>query len=784
MATYAERIAQRDKARMARVGMSEYEKGINTRANPTSTPVPMPTRSTVLSGTVNQPKVSLPEIDYQAGNFMQGVNKAVSGEAVTRGPGKAGWFGQEQAQIPAQGLATAGAQAGIQTMPQVQPFDPYTASEDELRAYLDKQINAAVQPTMDIYNQTYGGLESDYNQYIADLEAQKAGVAQPLLDLAAQQKAASDAQYQQLLEENRINTDRAVEGTARRFGMSGFGRSTIHTEAQYDLQRQAANVQNEINRSQLLENARIDAEVRGATQDQLNALDAEIIASKEKVMGLKQELAESEANLRLQAMQTGEASLQGIMETQLEQQAAEQEQLANYLKSQGLVYNPMTGEAVEDIASRAELLKTQAEIEKLQADTYSTLNPVSKYELKYNPLTGSTDVFDPQTGQIVSNLAFAGVQGGSTGGSGNVLVADNSTVKQAFYLAGKSKYGHGEGKRECGEAYNQLTDDPKGRAGSTYASKMALVTKQDNPQAGNGLIIPLKAYYKDKNGNKVFAGHIETVIERNGDQIKTVSYNRDGKGGQTIQTYSISELQSKYGDKWGFTDSTFKPQFQQNLAQISQPTTPQTSTGMTYSDYLNQGIAQGMFPKDAMEYANSQVQADVEKQRGASKESFDMSQSLSTRYKPLQDEVRTLEQGFAITKGFNVNTQNPYDDQALIFSFMKVLDPGSVVREGEFKTAQNNASLLETFGANWQNAAEGKGMLLPEQRKRMLNTMKSLYTGKRQSYDYEIGQAEAVGQQYGIDPGLYLTVPAGSYGEPQPTRSSVAGNIFSNLFGI
>ena len=52
---------------------------------------------------------------------------------------------------------------------------------------------------------------------------------------------------------------------------------------------------------------------------------------------------------------------------------------------------------------------------------------------------------------------------------------------------------------------------------------------------------------------------------------------------------------------------------------------------------------------------------------------------------------------------------------SLIFGFMKMLDPGSVVREGEFATAQNAASIPDRIRNAYNRALEGT-RLNPQQR--------------------------------------------------------------------
>lgn len=186
---------------------------------------------------------------------------------------------------------------------------------------------------------------------------------------------------------------------------------------------------------------------------------------------------------------------------------------------------------------------------------------------------------------------------------------DVNAAKQATLLSGPSKYGHGEGKRECGEAYNQLTNGEGGRADNSYQSKMDLVTKQDSPQVGNGLVIPLKI------GGDLTNGHIETVISSNPitNTIQTVSYNRDGKGSQTIETYNVDDLKAKYGDNWGFTDSTLKPEFADKLQSVSAPTDNQVGeVSRRKQDLIDQGFSNDAAQKQAEKEFTEKISAETE----------------------------------------------------------------------------------------------------------------------------------------------------------------------------
>lgn len=95
--------------------------------------------------------------------------------------------------------------------------------------------------------------------------------------------------------------------------------------------------------------------------------------------------------------------------------------------------------------------------------------------------------------------------------------------------------------------------------------------------------------------------------------------------------------------------------------------------------------------------------------------------------------------------------KNQYDDVALVFNFMKVLDPGSVVREGEYKTAQNNAGMLEKMGVQIDKLKSG-AQLSPNQRKAILDAAERQFSASQQKYDTLVGSMEKVASKYGLDP--------------------------------
>ena len=90
-------------------------------------------------------------------------------------------------------------------------------------------------------------------------------------------------------------------------------------------------------------------------------------------------------------------------------------------------------------------------------------------------------------------------------------------------------------------------------------------------------------------------------------------------------------------------------------------------------------------------------------------------------------------------------------DMSLIFSYMKMLDPGSTVREGEFATAQNTAG-VPTQVRNMYNRAKTGQMLAPEQRSDFLNQAQRIYGAQAESQSLLEEQYRGLADRAGYNP--------------------------------
>jgi hypothetical protein len=106
-------------------------------------------------------------------------------------------------------------------------------------------------------------------------------------------------------------------------------------------------------------------------------------------------------------------------------------------------------------------------------------------------------------------------------------------------------------------------------------------------------------------------------------------------------------------------------------------------------------------------------------------------------------------------------------DLALIFNYMKLLDPGSVVRESEFRTAEDAKAWLGRADEKGiavptpirtaiQKAREGT-FLLPEQRYDFVKRSGMIYKKARQGYDNMTTEYTRLSKHFGVDPAGVIT---------------------------
>ena len=134
--------------------------------------------------------------------------------------------------------------------------------------------------------------------------------------------------------------------------------------------------------------------------------------------------------------------------------------------------------------------------------------------------------------------------------------------------------------------------------------------------------------------------------------------------------------------------------------------------------------------------------------------SLGASDTQFARADTLRDEVTAASKDF-VTIGNSYSRivavakdPSPAGDLALIFNYMKMLDPNSVVRESEFATAQNTGSVPENIWNTYNRVLNGQK--LGKTRQDFLKKSKALFDSQKGRNDAAVERIVSVGEQFGV----------------------------------
>jgi hypothetical protein len=155
----------------------------------------------------------------------------------------------------------------------------------------------------------------------------------------------------------------------------------------------------------------------------------------------------------------------------------------------------------------------------------------------------------------------------------------------------------------------------------------------------------------------------------------------------------------------------------------------------------------------------------------AAKPALSLKDQLSIEGKYRDDFVRDMkpitEQEFSF-KRLNASQSNAAGDLALIFNYMKMLDPGSAVRESEFANAQNAAGVPDQIRNQWNKLKSGE-RLNSEQRKQFRAQAADLFKPYKEKGDQIRTAYKAEAKRLKLDPSaIFLSAPE----EEQPQQAA------------
>jgi len=178
-------------------------------------------------------------------------------------------------------------------------------------------------------------------------------------------------------------------------------------------------------------------------------------------------------------------------------------------------------------------------------------------------------------------------------------------------------------------------------------------------------------------------------------------------------------------------------------------------TGMIgeYNYYKAQTESAGQVPLDFNEYQNADANRKIKIQQAAN--AAGLTSALTNTALKLSDDYEARSKDYYQQReAYNRIVSSATDpsaagDLALIFNYMKVLDPGSTVREGEFANAQNAGSAFSIVGAKYNKIVSGE-RLTEVQRKDFVDRANKLFEGAKKQQDSVVKEFESKAVKYGV----------------------------------
>lgn len=171
---------------------------------------------------------------------------------------------------------------------------------------------------------------------------------------------------------------------------------------------------------------------------------------------------------------------------------------------------------------------------------------------------------------------------------------------------------------------------------------------------------------------------------------------------------------------------------------------------------------------------NAAQQAAAEATRAAtgSQQNFARADKLRDEFNAASKEFVTVGDAYGKVQAAATDP-SAAGDLSLIFSYMKILDPTSVVREQEFANAQNAGGVPDKIRAAYNKVLNGQ-RLAPNQRADFVNQAKKVYGSQKARQDkIVVGRYTKLAQDLGVDPKYVVS----DLGAQEPAAPQQGGEV-------
>lgn len=171
-------------------------------------------------------------------------------------------------------------------------------------------------------------------------------------------------------------------------------------------------------------------------------------------------------------------------------------------------------------------------------------------------------------------------------------------------------------------------------------------------------------------------------------------------------------------------------------------------------------------------------------QMDSPKDRFEGENKLRDEWNAQSKNFTTVRDAYSkvLAAGERVKTQpSAAADIAMIFAYMRMLDPNSVVREGEFATAQNAVGIPDRVRNMYNRAMDGN-MLNNKQRAEIEGEARKVFQRQRKSQDEVDKRYKGMAERAGLDP-QNVVADMATPGELPPQAAAMLKEGQATTFG-
>ena len=215
----------------------------------------------------------------------------------------------------------------------------------------------------------------------------------------------------------------------------------------------------------------------------------------------------------------------------------------------------------------------------------------------------------------------------------------------------------------------------------------------------------------------------------------------------------------------------------ENGGQSASNGRPAAATSSGGARVVAQGQNRGLSPSEQRAAAREERAEQREQQReqaGSRRDEVNLRREFNNR-----QEVKDYATVRSAYQSVQAAARQPSaaGDLSLIFAYMKILDPGSVVREQEFANAQNAAGIPDRVRNLYNRALNGQ-RLNPNQRRDFINQANNLFQTRQQTYDRIASEYRGYAESYGVSPDRVAPIERGSTSnQPRTNAPGLRFNI-------